>query len=119
MEQGIEQGIVAVRVKEAIPGPIRMAGWLLLLAPLLAFFAGGTGKGGQLGSLVSQGLVKLGLGAGLAPLEFLAFAWVAIAMICWLQARSHGNGLGPRSALVFGTALGTQVALLLLTNSVA
>lgn len=114
----MEQSVAAVRVREAIPGPIRMAGWVMLLAPLLGFFASGT-KGGQIGSVLSQGLEVLGLGAGLAPLEFLAFAWVAIAMICWLQARSHGQRLGPRSALVFGAALATQAALLVLTSTAA
>ncbi len=115
----MEQGIAAVRVREAIPGPLRIAGWLLLVGPFLAFFASGPGMGGQLGSLIGQGLDVLGLGAGMAPLEFLAFAWVAIALIFCLQARSHGHGLGPKSALVFGTALGTQVALLLLITTSA
>lgn len=115
----MEHGIAAVRVREAIPGPLRVAGWLLLVGPLLAFFAGAPGVGGQLGSLVNQGLAVLGLGAGMAPLEFLAFAWVAIALVFWLQARSHGHGLGPRSALVFGTVLGTQAALLLLVTTTA
>jgi hypothetical protein len=113
----MEQGVAAVRIREAIPGPVRIAGWMLLVAPLLAFFAGGPGAGGQLGSLIGQGLEVLGLGAGMAPLEFLAFAWVAIALIFWLRARSSGHGLGPKSAVVFGTALGTQAVLLALLNS--
>ena len=113
----MEQSAAAVRVTEAIPSPLRFAGWLLLLGPVLAFIPNGAGRGGQLRSLVDEGLGVLGLGTGIAPLEFFAFAWVAVAMLFWLQARSRGHGLGPRSSVVLTIALAGQVLIFLVTNT--
>jgi hypothetical protein len=113
----MERTAVAVRVTEAIPAAVRMVGWLLILGPAFVFIVDGPGPGGQLRSLVDQGFAVLGLGAGIAPLEFLAFAWVAVAMIFWAQAHIRGGGLGRKSSLVFVVALGTQVTLFLLSNS--
>jgi hypothetical protein len=113
----MERTAVAVRVTEAIPTAVRVMGWLLVLGPVFAFIVDGPGSGGQLRSVVDQGLAVLGLGAGVAPLEFLAFAWVAVAIIFWAQARSRGEGLGRKSGLVFVIALATQATLFILSNN--
>ena len=112
----MERSAIAVRMTEAIPTPIRVAGWLLIVAPLFAFLVDGPGENGQLRSLLGQGLSILGLGAGIAPLEFLALAWVAVALIFWGQAYVRGQTLGRKSTLVFVTALVSQAMLLLLAN---
>lgn len=113
----MERTAVAVRVTEAIPAAVRVAGWLLILGPVFAFIVDGPGPGGLLRALVDQWLAIVGLGAGIAPLEFLAFAWVAVAMIFWAQAHTRGEGLGRKSSLVLVIAFATQVTLFLLSNS--
>ena len=113
----MERTAVAVRVTEAIPTAVRVVGWMLIIGPVFAFLVDGPGPGGQLRSLVDQSLSILGLGAGFAPIEFLAFAWVAVAIVFWAQARTRGEGLGRKSSLVFVTALATQATLFLLSNS--
>lgn len=112
----MERTAVAVRVTEAIPAAVRVVGWMLILGPVFTFLVDGPGPGGQLRSMVDQGLAILGLGAGLAPLEFLAFAGVAVALIFWAQARTRGEGLGRKSSLVFVVALATHATLFLLSN---
>ena len=113
----MERTAVAARVTEAIPTGVRVVGWLLILGPVFAFIVDGPGPGGQLRSLVDQGVAILGLGAGVAPLEFLAFAWVAVALIFWAQARMRGEGLGRKSSLVFVAALATQATLFVLSRA--
>ena len=113
----MERTAVAVRVTEAIPTAVRVVGWMLIVGPVFALLVDGPGPGGQLRSLVDQWLAILGLGAGVAPLEFLAFAWVAVAIIFWAQARTRGEGLGRKSSLVFVAALATQATLFLLSNN--
>lgn len=115
----MERSAAAVRVAEAIPTPVRVAGWLLILGPVFAFLVDGPGQNGQLRSMVGQALSVLGLGEGTAPLAFLALAWVAVALIFWGQAHSRGQGLGRKSALVFFTAILAQAGLLLLASSAA
>ena len=114
----MERSAATVRITEAIPTPIRVIGWLLLIGPVLAFFVEGPGRGGQLAYLVGEGLAVLRLGAGVAPFEFLAFAWVAVALVFWGQAHSRGQTLGLKSGMVLFTALAAQ-ALLLVLNSAA
>ena len=113
----MERSAVAVRVTEAIPTGVRVVGWLLILGPVFAFIVDGPGPGGQLHALVDQGLAILGLGVGVDPLGFLAFAWVAVAIIFWLQARTRGEGLGRKSSLVFVVALATQATLFILSSN--
>ena len=113
----MERTAVAVRVTEAIPTAVRVVGWVLIIGPVFAFLVDGPGPGGPLRSLVGQGLSVLGLGSGIAPVEFLAFAWVAVAIIFWAQARTRGEGLGRKSGLVFVAALATQATLFVLSNS--
>jgi hypothetical protein len=91
----------------------------LILAPVFAVLVDGPGRDGQFQAMVGQGLALLGLGGGAAPLEFLAFAWVAVALICWGQAHSQGHGLGKKSALVFVATILTQTSLFLLATSAA
>ena len=112
----MERHTAAIRVTEAIPAPMRVAGWLVILGLLLALLAERPGEGRQL-RLVGQSLAVLGLGDGIVPLEFLAFTWLAVALVFWGQAHSRGYGLGPRSSLVFLAALVSQGMLLLLTNA--
>ena len=113
----MERTAIAVRVTEAIPTPVRVVGWLLILGPVFAFVVDGPGPGGQLRSLVDQGLAILGLGGGIAPLEFLALTWVAVAVIFWGQSYLRGEGFGRKSGLVFVAALATQLMLLLLSSA--
>ena len=112
----MERTAVAVRVTEAIPTAVRVVGWMLVIGPVFAFLVDGPGPGGQLRSFVDQWLAMLGLVTGVAPIEFLAFAWVAVAVIFWAQARTRGEGLGRKSSLVFVAALATQAILFLLSN---
>jgi len=112
----MERTAVAVRVTEAIPTAVRVVGWMLILGPVFAFIVDGPGRGGQLRSLIDQGLAFIGLGAGTAPLEFLAFAWVAVAIVFLAHARTRGEGPGRKSSLVFVVALATQATLFILSN---
>ena len=113
----MERTAVAVRVTEAIPAAVRVVGWVLIIGPVFTFLVDGPGPGGRLRSLVDQWLAILGLGAGIAPVEFLAFAWVAVAIIFWAQARTRGEGLGRKSSLVLVAAIATQVSLILLSTN--
>ena len=112
----MERHAAAVRVTEAIPTPARVAGWLMLVGPLLAFLAERPDEGRQ-PRLLGQSLAVLGLGDGIVPLEFLAFAWVVVALVFWGQAHARGYGLGRKSSLVFLAALASQAMLLPLTSA--
>ena len=113
----MERTAAAVRMSEAIPTPVRVMGWMLIIGPVFALVVDGPGPGGQLRSLVDQGLAILGLGAGVAPLEFLAFARVAVALMFWGRAHMRSDGLGRKSSLVFVASLATQAMLFLLSNT--
>ena len=113
----MERSAGAIRMTEAIPAPLRVAGWVLLPGPLLAMLPDGPGQGAQLRSLIDVGVEKLGLGAGFAPLQFLALAWVAVAVVFWAQARSRGEGLGRKSGLVLIAALSSQAMVVLLLRA--
>jgi hypothetical protein len=112
----MERSAIAVRMTEAIPTPVRVAGWTVIIVPLFAFLVDGPDQNGPLRTFLGQILSILGLGAGIAPLEFLALAWVAVALVFWAQAFVRGQTLGRKSTLVFVTALLTQGMLLLLAN---
>jgi hypothetical protein len=111
----MERSAAFVRVREAIPTPLRVVGWVLLLGPILGILPDGTPLTLQLRSIMGEGLAILGLGAGIAPLEFFAFTWLAVAMLFWVQASYRGQGLGPKSTIVFGTALAAQAILFVVT----
>jgi hypothetical protein len=113
----MERSVAFVRVREAIPTPIRIVGWVLLLGPVLAILPEGTRSTLPLRSLIGEGLAILGLGAGIAPLEFFAFTWLAVAVVFWVQAYFRGQGLGPKSTIVFGTALVAQAMLFFVTSA--
>ena len=113
----VERSARALRVHEAIPAPVRVVGWLLLLGPVIGVAIDGRGRGAQLMNFISERLDVLGLGAGVAPLEFLAFAWVAVALIFWAQARARGETLGRKSGLVMTVSLATQALLLVVLQS--
>jgi hypothetical protein len=112
----MEPSAAAIRVREAIPTTVRVAGWLLILGPLLAFIAERPDEGRQL-RLVGQSLALLGLGDGIVPLEFLVFTWVAVAVVFWAQAHVRGSGLGRKSSLVVVAALVSQAMLFLMTRA--
>lgn len=112
----MDRSAFAVRVREAIPTPVRVAGWLLILGPLIAFLAERPGEGRQL-RVVGQSLSVLGLGDGIVPLEFLTFTWLAVAVVFWGQAHARGLALGRKSSLVLVAALVTQAMLFLMISA--
>ena len=95
----MERTAAAVRMSEAIPTPVRVMGWMLIIGPVFALVVDGPGPGGQLRSLVDQGLAILGLGAGVG------------------RAHMRSDGLGRKSSLVFVASLATQAMLFLLSNT--
>lgn len=111
----MERSATAVRMQEAIPTPVRFAGWILLIVPALAIMPRELQSTQLVRSFLDENLATLGLGTGIAPLEFFAFAWLAVGLVFFLQAYFSGQRLGPKSTMIFGTAVAAQALFFLFT----
>lgn len=114
----MERSAAAVRMQEAIPTPLRFAGWVLLIVPALAIMPQELQSTQLVRTFLDENLATLGLGTGIAPLEFFAFAWLVVGLVFFLQAYFSGQRLGPKSTMIFGTAVVAQ-AVMLVASTVA